>query len=66
MLSSPQTNGTANLFNSNHHLTLITQPILAARSRKKNKIDPITNNHRSSLNDSPSIILPINRVKLSL
>jgi hypothetical protein len=62
MLSSPRTNGAANLFNSNHHLTLITQPILAARSRKKN---PITNNQRISFNDSPSIILPVNRVKLS-
>ncbi len=60
MLSSPQTNGSGNLFNSDRQLTLITQPILGARSRKKPKIDSITNNHRNSYND-----LLINRVKLS-
>ena len=65
MLSPPQTNGPGNLFNSNHHLTLITQPVLGARSRKQTKIDPITNNRRSSCDDLPAIILPINRVKLS-
>jgi hypothetical protein len=63
MLSTPQTNGDVDLFKPNHHLALITQPILGARSRKKDKSDSITNSRRSSFNDSPSLILPNNRVK---
>jgi hypothetical protein len=59
MLSSPQTNGVDH-FVPSHHLALITQPILGARSRKKDKIGSISNSHR---NLSPSFILPINRVK---
>jgi len=63
MLSSSQANGGADLFKPNHHLALITQPVLGARSRKKDKTNSITNSHRSSYNDSPSLILPNNRVK---
>ncbi len=75
MLTSPRTNGVDN-FVPSHHLALITQPVLGARSRlRKNptniivqtstkaKIDSMTNTHRSSYNDSPPLILPINRVK---
>ncbi len=64
MLSSPQTNVRTDLFKPHHHLALITQPVLGARSRKKDKTDSTTNSRRSSLNDSPSFILPINRVKI--
>ncbi|CAF1386119.1 unnamed protein product [Adineta steineri] len=52
MLSPPQTNASNNLFNLNHPFTLITQPILGARSRKKDKIDSITNTRRNSYHDS--------------
>ena len=63
MLSTSQTNGGADLFKPNHHVALMTQPVLGARSRKKNKTDSLANSRRSSLNVSPSLILPNNRVK---
>jgi len=63
MLSSHQTNAGVDIFKPNHHLSLITQPVLGARSRKKDKIDSITNSRRNSINDSSSLIFPINRVK---
>ncbi len=78
MLTSPRTNG-ADHFVPSHHLSLITQPVLGARSRSKrktrniiletstatkDKLDSMTNSRRSSYNDSPPLILPINRVKL--
>ncbi len=78
MLTSPRTNG-ADHFVPSHHLALITQPVLGARSRsrrktknivietptsKKDKLDSMTSSRRSSYNDSPPLILPINRVKL--
>jgi hypothetical protein len=63
MLSSPQTNGSNAIFNPNHHLTLITQPVLGARSRKKHHIDSITSTHRTEYTHSPSIISPIKQVK---
>ena len=50
MLSSSQPN---DLFKPHHHLALITQPVLGARSRKKEKND----SRRSSLNESPALIL---------
>jgi hypothetical protein len=74
MLTSPRTNG-ADHFVPSHHLALITQPVLGARSRSRKKtnnisletsakdtIDSMTNSRRSSFNDSPPLILPINRV----
>jgi hypothetical protein len=76
MLTSPRTNGGDN-FVPSHHLALITQPVLGARSRKKttttniiletptkDKLDSMTNSRRSSYNDSPPLILPINRVRI--
>jgi hypothetical protein len=78
MLTSPRTNGADN-FVPSHHLALITQPVLGARSRSrkktnniivetststKDKLDSMSNSHRHSYNDSPPLILPINRVKL--
>ncbi len=76
MLTSPRTNG-ADHFVPSHHLALITQPVLGARSRlrkkptnilvqtsTKDKFDSMTNTHRSSYNDSPPLILPINRVNI--
>ncbi|CAF3522726.1 unnamed protein product [Adineta steineri] len=79
MLTSPRTNG-ANHFVPSHHLALITQPVLGARSRlrkkttnmidetsttNKEKSDSMTNSYRGSYNDSPSLILPANRVDTS-
>ncbi|CAF4841939.1 unnamed protein product [Rotaria sp. Silwood1] len=76
MLTSPRTNGADN-FVPSHHLSLITQPILGARSRlrktttniivdtstsTKEKLDSMTSSRRSSYNDSPPLILPINRI----
>ncbi len=66
MLSSPQTNSGADLFKPNHHLALITHPLLGARSRRKDKIDSVTNSRRSSYNDTSLLTLPINRVKCFL
>ncbi|CAF4205116.1 unnamed protein product [Rotaria sp. Silwood2] len=63
MVSSSQTHVDDDLFTPNDHLALITQPILGARSRKKDKIDSKINSHRSLYNDSPSLILPINQMK---
>lgn len=77
MLTSPRTNVTDG-FIPGHHLALITQPVLGARSRSrkkaniiietstssKEKLDSMTSTRRSSYNDSPPLILPINRVKL--
>ncbi len=81
MLTSPRTNG-ADHFVPSHHLALITQPVLGARSRSRKKtttnfildsatstqdqVDSMTNSRRSSYNDSPPLILPINRVRLGL
>lgn len=81
MLTSPRANASENFLPS-HHLALITQPVLAARSRSrrkttttttstnilaetsnKDKFDSMTNSRRNSFNDSPPLILPINRVK---
>jgi hypothetical protein len=77
MLTSPRTNGADN-FVPSHHLSLITQPVLGARSRSrkkttniivetststKDKFNSMINSRRSSYNDSPPLILPINRVK---
>ncbi|CAF1070982.1 unnamed protein product [Rotaria sordida] len=79
MLTSPRTNGADN-FVPSHHLALITQPVLGARSRlrkkptniivetstsTKEKLDSMTNSRRSSYNDSPPLILPINRIDTS-
>lgn len=82
MLTSPRTNG-ADKFVPSHHLALLTQPMLGARSRSrkkqtaiaietsssssltKDKLDSMTNSRRSSYNDSPPLILPINRVKFT-
>lgn len=50
MLTSSQTT-TAENFIPSHHLALITQPVLGARSRSRKKNHP-----------SPPLILPINRV----
>ena len=76
MLTSPRTNSAEN-FVPSHHITLITQPVLGARSRSRKKttniivetttstkdqFDSMANNHRNSYNDSPPLILPINRV----
>lgn len=69
MLTSSQ-NTTAENFLPSHHLALITQPVLGARSRKKGnhvllqtptqeKFDA-TNRQRT--NHSSPLILPINRV----
>ncbi|CAF0979092.1 unnamed protein product [Rotaria sordida] len=65
MLSSSQTNIDHDLFTPHDHLALITQPILGARSRKKDKIDSKTNNYQSSYNNSPLLISPINQVEQS-
>ncbi|CAF4295587.1 unnamed protein product, partial [Rotaria sordida] len=61
ILSSSQTNIDHDLFTPHDHLALITQPILGARSRKKDKIDFKTNNYRSSYNNSPLLTSPINQ-----
>lgn len=75
MLTSPRSNASENFLPS-HHLALITQPVLAARSRSKrktttnilvetsnkDKFDSMTNSRQSSFNDSPPLILPINRI----
>ena len=62
MISSPRANGAGDLFNSNHNITLITQAILGARSRKKNQADSVTDSRRTSFNDSPGLVLPNNQV----
>lgn len=71
MLTSPRTNGVDH-FVPSHHVALITQPVLGARSRSKkttattttkDKLDSMTNSRRSSYNDSPPLVIPINRVK---
>lgn len=59
MLSSSQPNTSNDLFKPHHHLALITQPVLGARSRKKDKHDSLNNSRRNSLNESPALILPI-------
>ncbi|CAF4090956.1 unnamed protein product [Rotaria sp. Silwood2] len=79
MLRSPRTNGADN-FVPSRHLALITQPVLGARSRSrkkttniivetststKEKLDSMTSSRRSSYNDSPPLILPINRIDTS-
>lgn len=72
MLTSSQNPPTDNFLPS-HHLALITQPVLGARSRKKGnqillqtpmqeKFDATNHQRRNSSNHSPSLILPINRV----
>jgi len=79
MLTSPRTNATDH-FVPSHHLALITQPVLGARSRSrkktttniivetspttKDKFHSMANIHRGSYDDSPPLILPNNRVKL--
>lgn len=78
MLTSPRTNGVDH-FVPSHNLALLTQPVLGARSRSrkkttnivvetsdKDKLDSMTSSRRSSYNDSPPLILPINRVKFCL
>jgi hypothetical protein len=77
MLTSPRTNGADHFVPSHRAVALITQPVLGARSRLRKKtnniiiqtpsstkdtIDSMTNSRRSSFNDSPPLILPINRV----
>lgn len=66
MITSPGTNP-VDQYISNHHVALITQPVLAARSRsKKNRIQQPMNtdkDHRDFSNDSPQFISPIHRVK---
>ncbi|CAF3426014.1 unnamed protein product [Rotaria socialis] len=78
MLTSPRSNGVDN-FVPSHHLALITQPVLGARSRSrkktniivetststKEKLDSMTSSRRSSYNDSPPLMLPINRIDTS-
>ena len=64
MLSSSETNISRHLFSLNRHCSLMTQPALGARSRKKNQFDPITPNHRNPSNDSPSFISSLNQVKV--
>ncbi len=72
MLTSSQNPPTDNFLPS-HHLALITQPVLGARSRKKGnqillqtpmqeKFDATNHQRRNSSNHSPSLILPTNRV----
>ncbi|CAF1050046.1 unnamed protein product [Adineta ricciae] len=65
MLSSPPANATGHLFSSNQHFKLITQPILGARSRKKDKFESIITSRRSSYDDSPPLIFPVHRVEKS-
>lgn len=55
MLSTSQTNVGADLFNPTRHVTLISQPLLAARSRKKNSNDSVINSRRSSFNETISL-----------
>ena len=74
MITSSGTNPVDQLI-SNHHVALITQPVLAARSRsKKNRIpqspsmdkdnlNSLSTHHRHVFNDSPQLILPVQRVK---
>lgn len=66
MLSSAPNHAGVDLFKPNHHLSIITQPVLGARSRKKDKIDSISTSRRSSYNDTSLLTLPITRVKYSL
>jgi len=55
MLSASQTNGDADLFNRSKHVTLITQPLLTTRLRKKNGNDSVINSRRSSFNETVSL-----------
>ncbi|UJR24856.1 hypothetical protein I4U23_006225 [Adineta vaga] len=70
MLTSPRTNSVDH-FVPNHHLSLITQPVLGARSRSrkksidsikenstihKDKLHSMSNIHRRSYDDSPPLI----------
>ena len=66
MLSSSQAHVANDLFKPHHHLALITQPILGARSRRKDKLDSLSHSRRSSFNDSPALILPVNQVIISI
>ena len=70
MLTSPRANSVDHLIPS-HHVALITQPVLGARSRSRKKPTNIpeetsrrnkANTHRGSYNDSPSLVIPAHRV----
>ena len=60
MITSSGTNPVDHQYISNHHVSLITQPVLAGRSRsKKNQIQQISSMDK----DPPQFILPVHRVK---
>ena len=68
MITSPGTNPVDHQYISNHHVSLITQPVLAGRSRsKKTRVEQISSmdkdHSRHLVTDSPQFVVPVQRGK---